>query len=183
MQTKLKSIRKALFAAFALILAFTILAPAQVAFAQDEDPPQDARRRVPRKSRLAWVYQRQLNLLERQAKRLENTANVVKKIEAWIERASRKGLDVSGLEEALVGYQATVAEAQAAHDEAAQVLRIHAGFDEDGQVTHFDEALRTVNQAHKSLIQAHRLLDKAGRTLRQDVRRWINQQRLMNDAG
>jgi hypothetical protein len=183
MQPKLNAINKLLFAATTLILAFTLLAPAQIAFAQEEDPPQGAARHEPWKARLSRIYQRELNLLEKQAERLDNTANVVAKVEAMIERAREKGLDVSGLEAALAAYQSTVAEARVAHDEAAETLRTHTGFDDDGKVTNVEEAVRTVNQARKTLTQVHRLLDRAGRTLRLDIRRWIIQQRPINDAG
>jgi len=183
MHHNFKSISRIFVSALALVLAFTILAPARLAYAQEEGPPQDAEHHGRWKARLSWVYQHELNLLERQGKRLGNTAGVVSKIEALTERANQKGLDPSALEAALAGYQATVAEARAENDEAAEVLRIHAGFDDEGVVTNLEEAVRTVNQARKSLTQAHRLLEKAGRALRIEVRRWINQQRSMNNAG
>jgi hypothetical protein len=177
MKFNLRSFHKFVIFALTLIVAFTILMPAQVAFAQGEEPPTEAERGERVKLRLEAAYQRELKALDNQQKRLDNTGNVAAKVEDLIARARENGRDVTALEAALASYREGVAKAQAAHDEAAAILDAHAGFDGNGKVTSIPEAAQTVNLARKHLTEAHRILDRSARQLRQDIHNWLKDQR------
>lgn len=162
------------------ILIIFMFIPTSIVYAQSEEPPAQTEGNDRWARRLAWLYQKELKLLDRQQERLENTAQVAGKVEEMISKAREKGLDVSALEAALQDYQAGVAEAQMEHNEAAEILETHAGFDENGNVTDIQAAKETVREAHKHLMQAHRTLEQNARQLRMAIRQWLREQRKDN---
>ena len=160
------------------------LTPLSTAYAQDEFPPKETEADTVEKwsNRLSWIYQRELNVLDAQQLRLDNTKNTINRIEVWIERASDNGRDPAALQSALQDFQAGVAKAQEAHTEAARILGSHTGFDENGNVIDIKEAEHTINTARKSLTEAHRNLEQAARRLRLEIRRWLKDQFLQQNT-
>jgi len=178
--TKIK--RSVLMAALVLALGLSTLAPTSSAHAQDGQPPapgasDEAARGQKLDERLSKMYQRELEWLKRQQERLDHTDEMAARVEELISKANEKGLDTSALQAAVQAYQASIIEAQSAHDAAADILAAHDGFDENGKVTDRDAAVQTVKDARKSLEEARRLLNQAGHKLRFEVRTWLEQHR------
>lgn len=80
------------------------------------------------------------------------------------------GHDTSELEMALDELQAKAGEAQALHDEAAQILDQKAGFDENGEVVDPQIARDTLQEAHRTLRDANQTLRQARQDFRQAMR-------------
>lgn len=80
---------------------------------------------------------------------------------------------MSALEAALAAFNASVADAQAAHAEAADILGTHAGFDANGKVTDKELAVQTLESAGEVLQEARQILREAEKTLKQAVREWL----------
>jgi len=152
-------------------LALASVAPAWAA----EGTPEPSGERDGRRLELAF---KKLNRwLEAQAKHLERASNGQPKLQELIERAKANGKDVSALEAALAAFNASVAEAQAAHDEAAAILSSHAGFDANGKVIDKELAKQTLESAGEALKEAHQILREAEKTLKQAVREWMKANR------
>jgi hypothetical protein len=156
----------------ALSLALGAVAPA---FAAEAAPPApDPARRDERLSRL---LERELNWLEAQADHLARAGEAAGKVQDFIDTARAEGKDTAGLEAALVDFQATVAEAQAAHDEAHAILDARAGFDAQGQVVDARQARETLADAGRALRDGHFHLRQAERELRQEMREFRRENR------
>ena len=167
--------------AAALIVLIAICLPSTTAYAQDGQPPaptaDPAQRGHRIDERMGKLYQRELEWLDVQAQRLENPEEVIARVEELISTASQKGRDVTALQTALAAYQASVAEAQTAHDEADAILAAHSGFDASGNVTDREAARQTLDSAAHEMNAARRILNDAIHNLRHDVRAWLRAQR------
>jgi hypothetical protein len=165
-----------------LILLMSAWMSTNVAHAQDDQPPVPDTQNLDQRGqkideRMSKLFQRELEWLDRQAERLENPEQVVARVEELISKASEKGLDVTALQEALAAYQASVAKAQSAHNEAASILSAHEGFDDNGKVIERSNARQTLETAGHNLNEARRILNQAAHKLRLDVRAWLRAQR------
>lgn len=165
-----KSVRKLMFGLLSgvavLGLALASVAPAFAAEGTPEPSVRDGRR-------LEFAYKNLQRLAEMQAKHLARAGTEgVAKVQQLIDRAKAEGKDVSALEAALATFQASLADAQAAHDEAVGILRTHAGFDENGQVTDKEQAIETVKSAAEAMKEARQILRQAEQALRQAIREW-----------
>ncbi|MBL8045338.1 MAG: hypothetical protein JNL09_02300 [Anaerolineales bacterium] len=166
-----KSVRKLAFGLLSgvavLGLALASAAPALAA----ESTPEPSGVRDGR--RLALAYKNLQRLAEMQGNHLARVSTEgVAKVQELIDRAKADGKDVSALEAALATFKASLADAQAAHDEAVNILRTHAGFDDNGQVTDKEQAKETVKSAAEALKEARQILREAEKTLRQAIREW-----------
>jgi hypothetical protein len=131
---------------------------------------------------LSRLYEREQAWLGLQTNHLARAAQAADKAQQLLDAAKEKGRDVTALEQALAAFRAGVAQAQAAHDQAASILGTHTGFDASGQVTDRQAARQTVVRARQSLAEAHRILLRAVRDLRRAVRDWRRSQRLQAPA-
>lgn len=151
-----------------LALLGLLFGGAAPAYAQETTPPApDPARQA---ARLENVLQRELRWLEGQADHLAKAGEIAAKTQEFIDKAKGEGKDTSALEAGLTAFQARVAEAQAAHDQAQAVLSAKAGFDADGKMTDAQLARRTLADAGQALRQGHFILRQAERDLRQAVR-------------
>lgn len=165
-----KSIRKLMFGLLSgvavLGLALASVAPALAA----EGTPEPSGERDGR--RLTLMYKKLQRWLDLQAKHLERAGAGTAKVQQLIDRAKAEGKDTSALEAALAAFRASLADAQAKHDEAANILRTHAGFDDNGQVTDKELAKRTLESAGQALKEAHQILRDAEHALKVAIREW-----------
>jgi hypothetical protein len=152
---------------FLVLLAALFLGVTTPALAQDNPA-----RPTPNGANLELFYAREQLAADRQAEALRRAGEAVTRVEALIARFQGEGFDTADLETALAAYRTGIAAAQSAHDEAAAILNTHAGFDADGHVTDFAQALDTVRTAGQSLREAHLKLRTANLDLRQALRAW-----------
>ena len=129
-------------------------------------------RPTPDGANLELFYARELLIADRQAEALNRASEAIIRVESLITRLQGEGLDTAELEVALDAYRRDVASAQTAHDEAVVILNAHVGFDNDGQVTDFAQALETVRQAGRFLRDAHLKLRSGNLDLRLALREW-----------
>lgn len=109
-------------------------------------------------ARLAQAFRHQQQRLAGQAERLKRADEFAGKVEALIAKAKGNGKDTAKLEQALATFRAALGEARAEWQAAADVLKTHAGFGDDGKVTDAEAARATVKAAHDHMQAAH---DKA----------------------
>jgi hypothetical protein len=103
---------------------------------------------------------------------------MVAKAQARIDDWKNQGKDTTALETALTALKGQIAAAQAAHDQAADILAAHAGFDDSGKVTDREQARQTVREAGESLRDAQLDLKEARLDLLKAVRDWRKSNRL-----
>jgi hypothetical protein len=75
------------------------------------------------------------------------------------------------------GFEAALAEAQGHYAAAKAVLGEHAGFDDVGKVTDWEQAAETLRQVGHSLRDARRVLKDGAIELRRAVGDWRREQR------
>jgi hypothetical protein len=117
-------------------------------------------------------YQREQNWLNLQNTHLQQANEAAAKAQQLIAAAKMEGKDVSTLETALVQYNATLAQAQAAHTAAVNTLGSHNGFEGSGKVTNLQDARQTLLSARLSLRNAHADIVQAVITLEQAINQW-----------
>jgi len=173
----MKSISRTLWkaASVAMVIALVgtafVAAPAVPAFAEEGAPPAPERSRD-RGERLEQAFEREQDWLERQAGNLDKAEAVAEKLGGLIEKAKANGVDTGDLETALAAFEASIAQARQAHDEAAAIIDAHAGFNGGGKVTDAAQALETVKSAGAALREAAGTMKDAGQALREAVRAW-----------
>lgn len=168
--TRLSKYRNWIIGFVALFAVAFFLGTTTPALAQDN--PARPTRPAPSGANLEIFYARELLIADRQAEALRRAGEATTHVETLIARLESEGFDTTDLETALAAYVSGVAEAQAAHDEAVAILDTHAGFDDEGHVTDFDQALVTVRTAGQYLREAHLKLRAANLDLRQALRAW-----------
>jgi len=103
----------------------------------------------PDNTRLENLWVRQQARYQIQSNRLANASTFIAKVQAFIDKATAKGLDTSAIQAALNALSAVIPAVQAAHAPGAAIIASHAGFDAAGKVTDRTTAVATV----KSLAQ------------------------------
>ncbi len=161
--------------ASALALAFPSAAHAQGT--NPPVPPTAEEQQARQIKRLEIAYQRELKLLEAQADRLDGADERAEDFAGRIADLKSEGKDTSALEEALADFKDVLKEARTTHDQAAAVLKTHAGFDDQGKVTEIEKARETIREAEKLLREAHRDLRPALRELMRAFREFIRDNR------
>ncbi len=157
--------------ALVVALGGLLLAPAAPAYADTGTPPApNAGARVG--ERLARLYEREQHWLEVQADNLTRANEMVTRAQARIDELKGQGKDTTVLETALAALKEQIAEAQAAHDQAAGILAAHAGFDDTGKVTDREQARQTVTDAGDALRDAQLALKQAHLDLLKAIHDW-----------
>jgi hypothetical protein len=169
----MKTNKKLIISSFVAIL--TVLAvglsafvPLTTAAAQETTPPAGDTA----KQKLAEIYQRELTWLNTQATNLSKANDASAKLQNLINAAQAKGLDVTGLVTALNRFNADIANAQVMHDNAANVLNAHNGFDASGNVIDITAARQTLQDGRGNLKNAHDSLVAALHDLHTAVDAW-----------
>jgi alpha-L-arabinofuranosidase len=169
----MKTTRKTIVMSVATVLAmlaviFGAFAPTVTAAAQGTTPPSGEAVR----QKLADRYQRELHWLNIQATNLSKADEVSAKVQNLINAAQARGLDVTGLVNTLNKFNTDIANAQLMHDNAANVLNAHNGFDASGNVTDITAARQTLQDARSNLKNAHDSLIAAFHDLRTAIDAW-----------
>ena len=137
---------------------------------------------TPTGEHLERALQRLQEALANQQKRLDHTDQVETKTLAWIDRLESEGKDTSALKNALAAFQSGVSSAQSYHNEAAEILADHKGFDSQGRVTDLKAARETIFQAGHNLREAHLAMVRAAMDFRQAVWSYIQSHRPVEPA-
>ncbi len=171
-----KHFKTAVIAVSVLVLAVTtaFIVPSQASAASAAQATQPTPPASGGSPALTKAFQAEQAFLARQATNLDNTANLVSKIQDLITKANGRGVDTSPLVAALAAFQAQVSEARSAHDTAAGILSTHAGFNADGSVSDPTLARQTVQDARWSLQSAATILKQATNDLHNAVKNWRN---------
>jgi hypothetical protein len=159
----------------AAALAFPTGSVAAASLAQQ--PQVTPAQKTPDPARLEKVYQREREALKAQAERFDRLDERVVKFAERIAKLKQDGKDVTVLEKALDAFKAKLAEARSQHEEAAQLLNNHAGFDAVGKVTDLTQAAATLKAAGKILRDVHQDLRPALREIIRVVREFIRDNR------
>jgi len=128
-------------------------------------------------SRLELLLKR-LNLaLDGQSQRLRLAGESADLVQEWIDVLNSEEKDTAPLQAALDQFNADLVTAQASHDEAANILGAHAGFDNDGKLTDRPQAIDTLVSAGRALRDCHRTLVDATIHLRRSIQDWRQSQK------
>jgi uncharacterized protein YlxW (UPF0749 family) len=157
-----------------VIITAAFVVPGPVSAAPSQQAAQPIPSAASDNPALTRAFQAEQAFLARQATNLDNTANLITRIQNLINNAKSRSVDTSALEAALTTFQAQVSEARSAHDTAAGILTTHAGFNADGSVSNPAEARQTVQDARKSLQSAATILKQATNDLHTAVKNWRN---------
>lgn len=122
--------------------------------------------------RLELLYRREQNASDALGFRLERAHNLIEKMPDTLARLAERGYDVSSLEAALATFEQGVTEAERYHQQAADILATHAGFDDSGSLVDRDAAVDTLRSAGRALRDAQYTLADATVTLRRAILDW-----------
>jgi hypothetical protein len=170
-----------------LILALTtgsLFLPRQSAYADGAGAPRMLVTRTPvaplakdaAEAALANIFKREQKWLSLQVTHLQQANQIAGTTQQLIDAAKAEGKDTGALESALSQFNASIASAQADHDEAANIISAANGFDGSGSVTDLSSARQTVENARLSLLSAHNSIVQAIRNLAQALHDWKNSQ-------
>jgi len=121
---------------------------------------------------LSNYFKREQNWLKDQSASLQKANQAAATAQQLIDAAKAVGKDVSSLQTALDQYNSDIANAQSQHDQAANIIDAHNGFDGSGTGTDLNAAYHTVVDARTALREAHADIVLAVMTLRQAVEQW-----------
>lgn len=178
-----KLIRHVLAPILVTVIALGMLfLPSQSAHAGGADAPQLIVTRTPiaplakdaAEAALSNLFKREQNWVNQQAAHLQKSAQIAGTTQKLIDAAKAEGQDVSVLEAALAQFNATIAGAQADHDQAAGIVASANGFDGSGNVTDLNSARQTVESARLALHSAHIAIAQATNELAKVLNEWKN---------
>lgn len=155
-----------------LALPAALAAPAQAPVLAITRTPVGPFIRDAEKAALSNFYKREQSWLNLQVTHLQQANQVASTAQQLIDAAKAEGKDTSALETALAQFNADIAQAQVSHDNAANILASHSGFDGSGNVTDIQAAYHTVVDARVAMRNAHGLIVQAVTTLRQAIITW-----------
>jgi hypothetical protein len=153
-------------AVLALGLAALPFHGASAAALQAPAVPPASRQDYPRLERVWALQQRRY---EREGNLLAKADTFIQKAQALLDRATRKGWDVSAIQAALNAFEAAVPAAQAAHAPGEAIIRTHSGFTANGDVTDRDKAVETVKALQQVLKDTRLAMNGTGRALWQAI--------------
>ncbi|MBN1267893.1 MAG: hypothetical protein JXA25_20545 [Anaerolineales bacterium] len=119
---------------------------------------------------LETLYQRELDLLEKQAERLAKTDEVVSRVEEYISNQQEQGADTTEAEQALAAFEGALPSIHSYYEEAETILNEHAGFDINGNMTDSVKAFETVSSAGSAQRRFHLNLVQAFKDLRTSLK-------------
>jgi flagellar basal body rod protein FlgB len=121
-------------------------------------------------ARLETIYTNTQVIFEGQTNRFSVANQIATDAQKFIDIQQAIGKDTSDLDAALANYNAAIASAQTAHDQAQSILNTHAGFSADGYVADQEQAIQTLHSARTYMRQAHNLIASSGRELNATLR-------------
>ena len=155
--------------AAAVLIGAAGFAGAAPAYAQGPTPVVPTRMDL-RKDIREYQFKREKDFFADQTRRLTAANTVANKTQDYINAQNALGKDTTALAAALAAFKTQLATAQSSHDAAGALIDAHAGFDANGVVTDLAQAVQTVKDVRKPLVDAHQTLRKAGLDLRAAIR-------------
>jgi hypothetical protein len=143
--------------------------PGSSVYAQDDAPPISRAGKQQRKKGLDDVYEEVIDRYEDMGYTLQDTDDVIRKLENWIERIEEKGEDPSGVQTILETFEANLAGVQTAYDAVGDLVETHPGFDSEGNVIDESLALNTLRSIAEGLLDVHQLGEDAKLALKWDI--------------
>lgn len=123
---------------------------------------------------LTKAYNVELQWLSKQETAIEKANQAGNKVQDLIDKGAAAGFDVSGLQSTLDTFQGEMVTVQSYHQQAADALSAHNGFDGSGNITDRSSARQTVTDARRALGEAHMTMTQASWALRDAVYEWKN---------
>jgi hypothetical protein len=127
--------------------------------------------------RIERIWDREQKRYDRQGALLDKAVTLVTRVQALLDKAAQKGLDVSAIQAALDAFQQAIPAAQAAHEPGAVIIRTHSGFNANGEVQDRDKALETIRALQQVLKDTRIAMDGTGWALWQAIREWRQEHR------
>lgn len=156
--------------AITLIAGIALLAiPTGAVFAQDESPPADRTPVRRRQKDLSDLFEEIVDRYDDMGYAIEDTDDVVRKLENWMEALEEKGEDPSGVQIILDAFLTNMDAVEAAYEEAGALIATHPGFDSQGNVIDESLALDTLRSIAEALLDVHQLGEDAKLALKWDV--------------
>jgi hypothetical protein len=122
--------------------------------------------------RLEKAYQLQQRMLNRQAQHFKRADAAIGKIENMLEKAKANGKNTASVEAVLAQLKAKEVEAKKLHEDAANILKSHTGFDANGKVTDREAARETLKGAGENMKESRTFFGEAWKALREAVKSW-----------
>lgn len=120
---------------------------------------------------LEEIYANTRTIYQGQETRISSVAlQIAADAQKFIDIQKAIGRDTSSLDAALANYNAQIASAQTAHNQAGSILSAHAGFTANGRVANPALARQTLNSARDYMRQAHNLIASSGKDLNAALR-------------
>ncbi len=169
----MKTLKQKLFLIVTLLSLVLLAVPAQSALAAGpNDPPAPAATPDPEraKTRLEWAFANQKLTVLRIGLNQEYQDEFIARIEELVAKAKENGKDVSAIEAALADYKKAAEASKPLYEQAAQLVQVHAGFDDNGKVTDLDKARETVKQLGETLKQHREVMGEALKALREALK-------------
>jgi hypothetical protein len=123
---------------------------------------------------LKKAYTAEQNWLGKQQAAIDKANQVVAEVQKVIDAAASHGKDVSSLQAAVTAFNGAMLSVNSNHQNAANILTTHNGFDGSGAIVGWQAARQTVMDARRALGEAHMTLTKATWDLRDAIRNWKN---------
>lgn len=121
-------------------------------------------------ARLQRSFARQNRIITRIGKVYGSADQGFSKVQALLDKARARGLDVSQIQAALDAFKTALTTARPFYDQATATAGSHAGFDAAGNVTDPQAARSTVQSIHASLEQFRGALGGTLKSLREAIR-------------
>lgn len=126
--------------------------------------------------RLALVYDRLVFAHQNLNDRIGFANQAADLTQNWIDTLKAEGKDTSSLEAALQTFHTSLTTAQSYADAADSILAIHAGFDDQGNVTDRAQARNSIRETRLNLVDGNETLSDATRALRRTVNDYLRTQ-------
>ncbi|HVM70457.1 MAG TPA: hypothetical protein VMT91_01755 [Anaerolineales bacterium] len=159
-------LKKTLPVVLALVIVFAAV-PFTGASAAGLDSQANAQSTYPR---LELIWMREQAAYQREDKALSNATAFISKVQALLDKATAKGLDVTSIQTALNALSSVLPAVQSAHAPGAAIISGHAGFDANGNVTDPTTAIATVKSLAQVLKDTRTAMNGTLKALRQSVR-------------
>jgi len=162
--------KKTILVALVAALAVAALPLTSVFAARVQDPSTPPAEGERSGVRLEKLWARATKGVERFGKLIERSDKMTEKIQDLIDKAAANGKDVAALQAALDAYKYAVDEAGPLYEKAQAIVATHAGFDEHGKVTDFEQAKATLKELGAQLKALHEQIGLPGKALREAIK-------------
>jgi hypothetical protein len=160
---------KLISAALLTALLLTSFTGITTAYADDGDDPAAEKNGSQIDERLESCLERLNRWYQIQDGNVSKANNAIARVEQALAKAAELGLDTSEIEALMPALYAAVADAEAYHARADQILSEHAGFNGSGKVKDRQQALVTCKSARDALASARDLLLRARDIVREII--------------